>query len=357
MNIYHKMKLDYLIVGFGLAGMAFAEILEQQGKTFKVIDNNPNETNRVVGGMYNPIILKRFTPAWQAHEMWKIALPFYQNLEKKFKTSYIIPFKVRRILHSIEEQNNWVVSSDKAIMSQYMNPIIIKESIKGIQAPYGFGELKSVGRVKGEQLLEDYKSYLKEKNLFIQNNFDYSLLKISTDKIQYKEITAQKIIFSEGSYLPQNPFFNYLPMREAKGELLVIEVPDLNIKYTLKSGVFMVPEENNQYIVGATYNWTDKSFNPTKTAQEEIEKKLKKFLSLPYKIIATKIGIRPTIKDRRPLIGKHPKYPNLAVLNGLGTRGIIIAPSIAKNLYKNLESGTAIPKEMDCKRFENLIIN
>ncbi len=173
--------------------------------------------------------------------------------------------------------------------------------------------------------------------------------------VQYKNITATKIVFSEGSFLPQNPYFNYLPMREAKGELLLIKVPDLDIDFTLKSGVFMVPYGNNLYIVGATYNWEDKSFEPTQKAQEEIEKKLKKFLHLPYQIIDYKIGIRPTIKDRRPLLGKHPKYPNLAVLNGLGTRGIIIAPSIAQALYDNLENDKPILKEMDCQRFHSAL--
>ena len=347
------MKVDYIIVGFGLAGMAFASTLEKEGKSFVVFDNNPNRKSRVVGGMYNPIILKRFTPAWQAHEMWTTALPFYKTLEDKFSKTYIKPFEVRRILHSIEEQNNWVVASDKAIMSEYMNSNIIKEKVNGIEAPFGFGKLENVGRVEGEELLEDYTNYLQKENIFFQEEFNYELLSINQKNSQYKNITASKIVFSEGPFLHENPYFNYLPMREAKGELLLITVPNLNIDFTLKSGVFMVPYGDNLYIVGATYNWDDKTFEPTQKAQEEIEGKLKKFLTLPYTLLDYKIGIRPTIKDRRPLLGKHPKYPNLAVLNGLGTRGIIIAPSIAQALYDNLEHDKEIKKEMDCARFSN----
>ncbi len=347
------MKVDYIIVGFGLAGMAFANTLENQGKSFVVFDNNPNKKSRVVGGMYNPIILKRFTPAWQAHEMWITALPFYKALEDKFNKTYIKPFEVRRILHSIEEQNNWVVASDKAIMSAYMVSSIIKEEVKGIKAPFGFGKLENVGRVEGEELLEDYKKYLQKEKIFFQEDFNYELLNIDEESITYKDITASKVVFSEGPFLHENPYFNYLPMREAKGELLLIKVPDLNIDFTLKSGVFMVPYGNNLYIVGATYNWEDKTFDPTQKAQEEIEEKLKKFLNFPYTILDYKIGIRPTIKDRRPLLGKHPKYPNLSVLNGLGTRGIIIAPSIAQALYDNLENDIPIHQEIDCDRFSN----
>ena len=69
----------------------------------------------------------------------------------------------------------------------------------------------------------------------------------------------------------------------------------------------------------------------------------------PKKIIL--IVIRPTIKDRRPLVGTHPIHPNLAVLNGLGTRGVMIAPTAAKQLYNYLENGVDVDKEYSILRF------
>jgi len=348
------MKIDYLVVGFGLAGLAFVAELEKANKSFIVIDDNPNRNSRVVGGMYNPIILKRFTPAWHAHNMWEKALPFYKNLEQKFNKKYIFPFEIRRILQSVAEQNNWVVASDKSVMSEYMSPTIIHESIHGINAPFGFGSLHKVGRVAGEALLSDYKENLIEKGIFRSHTFDYKQLKIEKEKSHYQDIEAKKVIFSEGAYLHQNPFFNYLPMREAKGEMLVIQAPDLSIDFTIKSSVFMVPFGNNIFVVGATYNWEDKSFNHSAEAKSELEEKLKSFLTVPYSILDYKIGIRPTVKDRRPLLGRHPKYPNLAILNGLGTRGVIIAPSIAKQLLEHLENDLPIMDEMNIKRFESL---
>ena len=348
------MKVDYLIVGFGLAGMAFATELEKANKSFIVIDDNPDRSSRVVGGMFNPTVLKRFTPAWKAHEMWQLALPLYKKLEKKFQKKYIYPFEIRRILQSVEEQNNWVVASDRTVMSEYMNSEITHEKIKGIKAEFGFGKLKNTGRIDGEQLLNDYKIFLEKKGLFLHQTFNYEKLIIETDSIHYQNIESKQVVFSEGAYLHKNPFFNYLPMNEAKGELLVIEVPDLHVDYAIKSSVFMIPFGNNIFIVGATYNWEDKSFKSTEKARIEIETKLKRFLKLPYKIIDYKVGIRPTIKDRRPLIGKHPKYPNLAVLNGLGTRGVIIAPAIAKELFNHIEYDKPIMSEMNINRFKKL---
>jgi glycine/D-amino acid oxidase-like deaminating enzyme len=46
-------------------------------------------------------------------------------------------------------------------------------------------------------------------------------------------------------------------------------------------------------------------------------------------------GVRPTVKDRRPLVGTH-EYS--AILNGLGTRGVMLGPSMAKALYNAIEN-------------------
>jgi len=62
-------------------------------------------------------------------------------------------------------------------------------------------------------------------------------------------------------------------------------------------------------------------------------------------------GIRPTVKDRRPLVGRHPEYSNIYVLNGLGTRGVMIAPYVAQELYNYIQHDIPLDPEIDIKRF------
>jgi len=62
-------------------------------------------------------------------------------------------------------------------------------------------------------------------------------------------------------------------------------------------------------------------------------------------------GIRPTVTDRRPLVGQHPKYKNLYVLNGFGSRGVLIAPFASLQLLNSIETGSTIHSEMDISRF------
>jgi len=346
------MKVDYLIVGLGLAGLAFAEELEKNKKSFLVFEDRSQNSSVVAGGMYNPVILKRFTPVWNAISQLEIALPFYKELEAKFNSKFDYKVDIYRIFKSIEEQNNWFVACDKPLLKDYMNSKISHEKHKGIKADFGYGKLSNTGRIDTKALLNEYNDYLLKKEILRNESFEYSDLIFNDNFIEYKGIKASKIVFCEGFGLHKNPFFNYLPMQEAKGELLIIHAPELDINFLIKAAVFVLPLGNNYYKVGATFNWRDKTKAPSAAGKQELVDKLESFITVPYKIVEHIAGIRPTVKDRRPLLGKHPENENMAILNGLGTRGVMIAPVAAKELYNHLENNTKLDKEIAIARFQ-----
>lgn len=345
------MKVDYIIVGLGLAGLAFVEELIAADKSFVVFEDDSQTSSLVAGGVYNPVILKRFTPVWNAAEQLAIALPFYQILERKFNSKFDTKFTTKKVFKSIEDQNNWFLAVDKPVLSDYMNPVISHEKHNGVLADFGFGQVQGTGRIDTEKLVQTYRNYLKQEERIYFEKFEYDAVQIDKDHLVYKELVASHIVFCEGYGMLQNPFFNYLPLKEAKGELITIHAPDLKIDFLLKSSLFVLPLGNSYYKVGATFNWTDKTSDPTEEGKMELVENLKKVLDVPYTIVDQSAGIRPTVKDRRPLVGVHPQYNKLAILNGLGTRGVMIAPVLAKNLIDHLENDADLDPEVDIKRF------
>ena len=147
-----------------------------------------------------------------------------------------------------------------------------------------------------------------------------------------------------------NPFFNDLPLDGAKGELLIIKTLELDLDVVVNTSIFILPLGNYLYKVGATYNWTDKSNTPTPEGKQELLYKLNEILSCNFEVIKHYAGVRPTVKDRKPLIGTHPNHSALHVLNGLGTRGVMLGPTMAKVLFENIEFGKPINPEIDIKR-------
>lgn len=345
------MIKDYIIVGSGLAGIAFAETLLQHNKSFIVFDNKSQNSSSIAGGLYNPVILKRFSEVWNAKHQLELANSFYASIEKKLscKVDYKIP--IYRKFFSVEEQNNWFNASDKPNLYPFLSTTIVSKKYKGIDSPFGYGEVLQTGYVDTILLLTYYHNYLKSLELFDSTTFDYTQLQLFDDHIEYQNNKAKHIVFAEGFGMHSNPYFNYLPLDGTKGELFIIRAADLDLDVIINTSVFILPLGDNLYKVGATYNWEDKTNTPTAEGKQELIDKITEILNCDFEIVEHFAGVRPTVKDRRPLLGTHPKYINLHILNGLGTRGVMLAPSMAKDLYDFIENGKPLDKSVNIKRY------
>lgn len=346
--------LDYIIVGSGLAGIAFAETLLQHNKSFVVFDNNSQNSTKIAGGLYNPVILKRFSQVWNANSQLEIAHKFYHNIEQKLNVQLDFKLPIYRKFFSVEEQNNWFAAADKPNLAPFLSPKIIHKKYNAIDSPFGYGEVLHTGYVDTFALLINYQQYLKALDLFDKNTFDYKKLILFDEHIEYENLKAKHIVFAEGFGMHSNPFFKYLPLDGTKGELLIIKAPDLNLDVILNTSVFILPLGDNLYKVGATYNWDDKTNATTNQGRQELIDKIKEILNCDFEIVEHFAGVRPTVKDRKPLLGTHPNHKSIHILNGLGTRGVMLAPAMALDLYNFIENATPLEKSIDIKRYVSL---
>ncbi len=344
--------LDYLVVGLGLAGISFCEHLEENGKTFHVISDSSQTSSSVAGGLYNPVILKRFTMAWKANELIELAKPFYRNLEKKLGVTLDYQLPIVRRFYSTEEQNLWFEATDKPFLRDFLSADIQSNTNPHIDAPYGFGTVLKTGRIATEKLLSKYSEYLMERNRLSLDKFDYKVLYMENGTVLYKSLKSKRVVFAEGFGLKENPFFNYLPMNGNKGEYLIIEAPELNEKKAIKSSIFCIPLGKNKYKIGANYNRNDTSNTPTENTKKELLQKMDQFINCDFKVIDQVAGVRPTVVDRKPLIGQHPANEKLFVLNGFGSRGVLIAPYASLTLFDHIERQKPLDIEVDISRFQ-----
>ena len=236
--------LDYIVVGFGLAGMSFCETLERNGKRFVVYDNDSQVSSRVAGGLYNPVILKRFTLAWKADDQLAMLSSFYGAIEKKLGITIDHPLPVWRRFATVEEQNLWFEAADRATLSTFLSPEVLPNKNTAIDAPYGYGEVLRTGRIAVAELLDAYREYLLGKAVFFSESFDFDKLQVESG-VSYKGIKARKIVFAEGYGMKKNPFFNYLPLSGTKGEYLTVEAPGLQEEKAIKANIFSIYRIHN----------------------------------------------------------------------------------------------------------------
>ncbi len=346
--------LDYIIIGSGLGGIAFCETAHEHNKSFIVINDDSQNSSKVAAGLYNPVILKRFSQVWHANEQLHLLTTFYEKLEIKLKIKLDYKLPIYRKLYNVEEQNNWFTATDKPGITGFLSNKLIQIENPFLKAQFGFGQVFKTGFIDTKLLLTFYQNYLKSINSYLNQSFDHSILKCHNNYIAYKDIKAKHIIFAEGFGVHSNPFFNYLPVDGTKGELLLIKAIDLNIEEIINSSLYLIPLGHGIYKVGATYNWHDKTNLPTHAGKEELIESLKNLITCDFDIIDHKAGVRPTVKDRRPLIGTHPTYKRYHILNGLGTRGVMLAPEMATHLMNHIEKGIILHEHIDIKRYDTL---
>jgi glycine oxidase len=344
--------IDYIIVGSGLAGISFSEIALFHNKRIVVFDNNSQNSTKIAGGLYNPVILKRFSEVWRAQEQLVLQRDFYESLEKKINYQFDFKIPILRKFYSVEEQNNWFAASDKIALAPFLSTKLIFKEYRGIESPFGYGEVLQTGYVDTALLFIMYKEYLTENGLFREESFDYNSLIISEDYVCYKDIKAKNIIFAEGFGMHSNPYFKDLPLDGTKGELFIIKAPLLDLDVIVNTSVFILPLGDGLFKVGATYNWKDKTDLPTEEGKTELIERIREIISCDFEIVEHFAGVRPTVRDRRPLVGTHSEFSRIHILNGLGTRGVMLGPAMAKALFDTIENDIPLDREIDIKRFE-----
>jgi glycine/D-amino acid oxidase-like deaminating enzyme len=343
--------LDYIIVGSGLAGIAFSETLLQNQKSFAVFDNQSQNSSRVAGGLYNPVILKRFSQVWDAERQLALANQFYAQIEAKLQVQVDFKMPIYRKFFSIEEQNNWFAASDKPTLAPFLSTTIVHKKFNAIDAPFGYGEVLHTGYVDTHVYLDSYRDHLKRLKVFEATTFEYDKLQPESNFVAYKNYQAKHIVFAEGFGMHANPYFKNLPLDGTKGELFIIKAPDLNLNVIINTSIFILPLGDNLFKVGATYNWEDKTDLPTEDGKVELVERIREILQCEFEIVSHFAGVRPTVKDRRPLLGTHPSHKNMHILNGLGTRGVMLAPAMALDLFEYIENQKPLDKSVDIQRY------
>ncbi|NRR91184.1 FAD-dependent oxidoreductase [Winogradskyella undariae] len=344
-------EVNYIVVGCGLASISFCEELRANNKTFIVFDDQSQKSSVVAAGLYNPVILKRFSAVWKAKEQLALSAPRYAKIENDLNIKFDYRLPILRRFTSIQEQNKWFSASDKPLLELYLSTNLVKNNNSFVDANFGFGEVLHAGRLDTETLITNYRHFLITNDSFIGTSFVHDKMEFVDEEIHYENIKTKQIVFAEGFGVKNNPYFHNIPLAGSKGEILKIKAPDLKIDYAIKSSVFVIPLGDDLYNVGATYNNEDKTNTPTELAKEELISKLKTFITCDFEIIEHIAGVRPTVKDRRPLVGRHAQYKNLYVLNGLGTRGVMIAPYVSNQLFRLIEHGEDLENEIDISRF------
>lgn len=137
---------------------------------------------------------------------------------------------------------------------------------------------------------------------------------------------------------------------------MIVEINEFPVVHIYKKGIHLAPTaQKDIFWAGSNYLWKFDNDQPTPEFRKEATAQLKQWLKMPFTIVEHLASIRPATIERRPFVGIHPLYKNVAILNGMGTKGCSLVPYFAKQLAKHLISDHQIDPDADIKRFTKVL--
>jgi glycine oxidase len=348
-----SIRIDYIIVGQGIAGSAVAlQALKAEKKILVIDQPEKNYSSRIAAGLFNPVTGQNSVKTWLADQLFPYLDKFYREAETLIGQRFFFPMNLYKPFTSIHEQNEWMGKSADEMYADYISEIRTQPFDDGLHDPFGGMVLKQTGYLNTESYLKAVRECLSERAHFLNQEFLENELVIHENEVQYGDYCASHLILCQGVSGASTERFKKLAIRPLKGETLTIK-SNWKKDVMVNRGVYMVPGNvAGQFRVGATYRFNDTSTTPTEEGRNEIEAKLKSFLALPYEIVSQDWGVRPTTVDRKPILGNDPNFERVVVFNGLGTKGVSLAPYFSDVLLRWLENRGALSKDIALSRFK-----
>ena len=340
-----KIIKNYTIIGQGLAGSILAYFLLKEGQNVQIFDNpDIPSSSKVAAGIYNPVTGKRLVKTWLADDIFPFLEDFYPQLEKELNAKFFFPMPIFHPFPDVATQrffkSDHIPDSFFDFCSLEFENIHRKEILN---SSLGGITMKHAGWVDLKVMLKAFSGYFLERNILTETTF-------------IPKTTNATTIFCEGYNGKFNPHFNYLPFNPVKGEIVDIEIQNLDLQEIINQGVFVIPLGENKFRLGATYKWDVLDFVSTEEGATILTEKYQKLMKPEMRIFSKQAGVRPATKDRRPFLGMHPEIENVGIFNGFGSKGVSLAPFFGKQFVNFLVYQKELHTEVNINRFASLYL-
>jgi glycine oxidase len=325
------MDKKIIIIGHGLAGCTLALTFFRRNIPVTLIGcAQAGEASMASSGLIAPITGRRYVKAWKIDEFIPKALDFYRWTEQLVGEEFFFPLEIVRYLPHAEGIAAWERRLDDPDYAAYISSIKYPH-LDARNRPYGI--VTGGYRLDTPGWLNAIRSFLIAKGI----------LEIRPEPFTPKETDNDILIYATGA-IDASMTQRIIPN---KGESLLVKMPDWEINEVTKEEVFIIPVDGKElFWVGSYYQpWPD-NVSTSVEGKERLLASLKKVYSGRLEIVQHMAGIRPTVNDRRPLIGPLPGVENQYIFNGMGTKGTSLAPYWAEKLMFHITEDIPLPGEV-----------
>ena len=340
----NPIQVNAIVIGSGITGSLLTYLLTKKQTSVFLIDRGQEDSSSsVAAGIMNPVTGKNFVKSWGIDTFLPKANEIYQQWEIDYGEQILYPLNIVRKLPNAGAENAWESRKLDPGYSKYIEPHPNQHLWENKLKTKGlYAEIKGSMRVDIRTLIQKVKKQQVENGLGLNENFEYNMLKRENNYWHYKNIISQHIVFCEGAGGIHNPFFKNLPFALTKGYAVEIFSAQHGFEQMFKDEMFLVPIDTNKLWAGGAYSSLLSDKNKDESEFSKIDENLKEWYQLPFSLTNKRSAIRPTTKNRRPIILKHPEWNSMFFVNGMGTKGTSMAPLIAEYVAGYINRNNAL---------------
>ncbi len=339
-----------LVVGGGIAGMMLSWHLYRSGVSFKILDEGYRSASSYqAAGLINPVTGRRFVLSWLYDQLVTYAERTYGEISDFLGVKVSREVRFVRDFSSPLEENVWL---GKCGQEAYAPHIYWTRDIEIPGTVFLGGKTYGVTRGKrilSSILLDGWSDFCRQNGFWIDGRWDRPITESMPIELDGEPFDA--IVFATGAARIWDQSWAHLPLIPNGGEYFIVRIPDFHTDYLLKRKEVLVPLGGEMYWFGATYDWEGVRQRPTAQGRNYLEESLKSMMFCRYEIVEHSLGIRPTVKDRRPLIGVSELQPRVYFFGGFGTKGFSLTPWWASHFISHMLRGIPLSEEVDLLRF------
>ncbi len=329
------METNLLIVGQGLAGTVLGWELERAGVPFRIADEgHARAASRVAAGIINPITGQRIVKSWRVDTLLPLARETYRAIEGALGVPLWREMRVRRLFREESERRVLAEKQTRGDLLDYA----------GASDGDGFW-IEGAARVDAAALMAASRERWRAAGVLREERVD----------LRRAREEHSLVIDCTGALRPEpgegGPAFDFVPWQFSKGECLTIAIDGLAPDVVLNCRHWVVPLEGAGAKVGATHGPGRCDATPTEAARTELEEAAARMTARTFTTVAHEAGVRSYLADKKPVVGRHPTDARLGVMNGLGAKGGLFAPALARQWVRHLVEGASFDPELDVARW------
>lgn len=343
---------DIAIVGAGLAGVCAALHLSSRERILLLeAGDAPRGASAIAAGLVNPFMGRKGRPVWRYREALDALT---DTLARAQASDHFDRSGVFRPASDEEQADYFLHLAETSAGCRFVSGSDAAVRWPDVRAPLG-GLLVSIGgAVDTPSFLNAGIAAVLRGGGEYRSTCPILSVKQLQDRVDIgvdggETLYASRIIVAAGAGLRRIDGIPPLNVHHVKGQTITIdrtdtpyassEIPHLAGRGYLVSG-------RSRFTIGSSYQHDFADLAPSTTASEEILDRAR--TNLPLLVLNDTMreaaGIRVNVPGTRlPMVGPLPGANRIWVFTGLGSKGLLMAPLIARDLPSYLDDPARIP--------------